>query len=471
MRIYVFVFVLAITGSSYADVLVSTMSELETAINNVNNDPLADRTILIADGTYRMTSGQLPIRREGVTVKSQSGVRENVVIQGQNGMNGGVIEFIFSLCADNITIQDMTLEDVGSHAVMVHGEAPCDADNATIRNLVIRDTFEQMIKGTPSNSDPDAFYTENGLVENCLMYYTADFGPQYYIGGIDVHAGKDWIVRNNTFKNIRSSEMGAYAEHAIHFWSWSQGTISENNLIINCDRGIGYGLGNSGHTGGIIRNNILYHADLGEIGDEDMGDAGIFLENSPDTQVYNNTIWFEHDYPNSIEYRFSVTTNALIANNLTNRSIRQRDGASATVTHNVETAISSWFTSLDPNDPHDLFLHIKDNTVTEIIDQGTDAIPGIPSPFYDFAGQTRPSGGGIDIGADEFVDISDLKGDINGDGFVKLEDAILSLQTIAGISGVQIRNDYALSGTDADGNQKLGLQEVLFIFRHISFVQ
>jgi hypothetical protein len=371
-----------------ADVIVSNVDELKAAIDAVNASPAADRTILLTDGTYKLKWPHLWIARDGVTIRSQSGNRANVILQGQNGMNGGVTEFIFQVCADNVTIQDMTLENVGSHAIIIHGESPYDADRTVIRNLIIRDTYEQMVKVTPSNSNPALYYSENGLMENCLCYYTAGIGPQYYIGGIDVHAGKDWVVRNNVFKNIISPS-GTVAEHAIHFWSWSHNTLAENNLIINCDRGIGFGLGSSGHTGGIIRNNMIYHDGSGV-----YPDVGVSLESSSNTQVYNNTIFFDHTaYPNAIEYRFSGTYGAYLANNLTNKMIVSRDGGSGTVEYNVTNAQASWFVNPAVGD-----LHLS-SAVSTVVDQGT-SISGLTT---DFDGDTRPQGSGIDIGADEYM--------------------------------------------------------------------
>lgn len=48
------------------------------------------------------------------------------------------------------------------------------------------------------------------------------------------------------------------AEHAIYFWTHSENTIVEQNLILNYDRGIGLGLRDVPHVNGTIRNADEY---------------------------------------------------------------------------------------------------------------------------------------------------------------------------------------------------------------------
>ena len=357
-------------------VVVSNSSELVAAINNANGG--GDKTILLNDGRYTLND-MLGIYASGVTVAGRSGNRDSVIVEGA-GMSGGVTH-IFNVAGSNFTAQDMTLQKVSNHAIQLQ----VDVDSVSIRNLHILDTYEQMVKIAYDPVDISA-RSDDGLIENCLLEYSTGIGPQYYIGGIDGHNARNWIVRNNTFRGFRSPS-GDTAEHAIHFWSDSANTIVERNLIINCDRGIGFGLGDRGHSGGIIRNNMIYHNSS-----EGAADVGIGLESSPGTQVYNNTIYFENSYPNAIEYRFGATTDVLIANNLTNRAIAQREEASGTVSHNLTSAESSWF--INPSTGN---LRLS-YAVPAVVDQG-ESISGLT---VDFDGGSRPQGSGIDIGADEY---------------------------------------------------------------------
>lgn len=185
------------------------------------------------------------------------------------------------------------------------------------------------------------------------------------------------------------------SEFAVHFWDGSANNTVEKNTIINCDRGIGFGLQSYGNTGGIIRNNMIYHAASAGL----FADVGIALAESPNTQVYNNTIFMENSFPWVIEYRFTSTQNVLVANNLTNKPIQSRDGGSGTVTKNVTNATGTWFVNRSSGD-----LHLA-SAVSTVVDMG-QAVSGLSD---DFDGQSRPQGTGIDIGADEFSNNSALQ--------------------------------------------------------------
>jgi len=366
-------------------ITVGTVGELVDAVNQANT-PGGDKEILLENGTYTLNSA-LRIHSNGITIRSVSGNRSAVIVRGA-GIYGDVTH-VFHVEADNFTARDMTLRDVYNHAIQMqpYAQAPI------MINLHILDTREQMIKVAYDINNPNT-HSDNGRVENCRFEYSAGIGPQWYIGGVDAHHAFDWVVRGNTFVNIRSPDDpddpdANVAEHAIHFWNGSQNTLAEKNTIINCDRGIGFGLGDDrGHVGGIIRNNMIYHNAA-----HDLGDVGIGLESVTDAQVYNNTIYQEHAYDNAIEYRWPATTGLLIANNLTNKAIAQRNEASAEVSNNVTNANSGWFVNPTTGD-----LHLA-TPVPTVVNQGWPILGLVD----DIDGDVRPQGGGYDIGADEYV--------------------------------------------------------------------
>jgi hypothetical protein len=214
--------------------------------------------------------------------------------------------------------------------IQIAGEQ--DADFPTLRNCVLQDGFEQLLKVSYNRNTKVS--SDNGLIDNCEFVYTAGIGPQYYIGGIDVHGGHNWVVRRSLFRGIASPGTRV-AEHAIHFWNNTKDTLVEDNIIINCDRGIGFGMTNRPNLGGVIQNNLILHTS----NKHPNADVGIILEESPHTKILNNNIYLEHSYNNAIEYRFPSTVNVEIRGNLTNKAIRKRDGASAKLTKNKRSKV------------------------------------------------------------------------------------------------------------------------------------
>jgi hypothetical protein len=82
----------------------------------------------------------------------------------------------------------------------------------------------------------------------------------------------------------------------------------------------------------------------------------------------------------------------LITNNLTNRSIVSRNGASGVVSGNVTNAAGSWFVNPSAGD-----LHLA-TAVNSVVAAGR-AVPGLSD---DFDGEPRQAGR-VDIGADQFA--------------------------------------------------------------------
>ncbi|MCF8238650.1 MAG: T9SS type A sorting domain-containing protein [Saprospiraceae bacterium] len=355
---------------------VATTNELYNAINQVNANG-GNMTVLLADGTYPIASPSwYPyITASNVVFRSASGNRDAVILTG-TGMKSVSpnVENVIYFVGDNNTIADLTIRDVGNHGIAVEG------DSLFVHNVRIQNTYEQMIKGTAGGDGADY-----GLVQCSLFEYPAGIGPQFYIGGLDIHKGDHWTVRDNVFKDI-ASPSGSVAEHAVHFWNDGSDQTIERNMIINCDRGIGLGLGSSPNTGGMIRNNMIYND-----GGHPFHDVGIGLETSPGTRVYNNTIYIQ--YQNAIEYRFPATTGVDIVNNLTNKTIKSRDGAQATLATNQTSAWETWFIDAAAGD-----LHLLD-AFPAVVDQGTDLSPDV---LVDIDQLSRPQGSGYDIGAHEF---------------------------------------------------------------------
>jgi hypothetical protein len=137
---------------------------------------------------------------------------------------------------------------------------------------------------------------------------------------------------------------------------------------------------------GIIRNNMIYHS----ANSDPFADVGIALSDSIDAQVYDNTVFLQNSITWALEYRFAVTTGARFTNNLSNKPILARGGATGTLSANVVNAAASWFVNVGTGD-----LHLA-SAVPSVVGKGV-AVDGLTD---DYDGQ--PRSGAIDVGADQF---------------------------------------------------------------------
>ena len=357
-------------------VKVSTLSELYGAFSSEQDGD----DIIISPGTYTLNTMALSVDANNITVRSSTGRREDVIIQGDSMSPNSTVKSIFYFprgkYGQNTTIKNLSIGRVGWHAVFFNGDG--SGNGTTIDNVRIFDCYEQFIKGTVVTSG-----TNNVTVKNSLLEFTSP-AKYYYTGGIDTHHSDGWLVQGNEFRNIQSPSVSV-AEHAIHFWSntsFSGSNTIERNKIINCDRGIGIWNGTGTN---VIRNNMITSDGSGG-----FADVGIDIQETPNARVYNNTVWIDPaGYKSSIEFRGAATTNSYIVNNLTNKQINIFNGASGATSNNVTNAQSSWFVNTSAGD-----LHLG-SAINGVTDSGI-SVTGLTN---DFDGETRS--GKIDIGADE----------------------------------------------------------------------
>ncbi len=107
------------------------------------------------------------------------------------------------MAGKNFTLENLTIRNVRNHGLQIQGEQ--NADNPVVRNVVFQNTGEQMLKVSYDASNPGAG-SDNGLVEHCLFEYTEGVGPRWYIGGIDVHNGKNWVIRGTRSATFKTPE-------------------------------------------------------------------------------------------------------------------------------------------------------------------------------------------------------------------------------------------------------------------------
>jgi hypothetical protein len=379
-------------------VSVSTPAQLRDAVNSAT----AGLTILIADGVYNLDGIYLRVDTPGVTLRSASGNRGAVILDG-NYLTTEIIQVV----ASNVTIADLTLREAYDHPLHIMSGDSSDTLDTLIYNVQVIDPGQQAIKINPATA---GYYADNGVIA-CSHIELTNAGRTHirddcYTGGIDAHQARDWVIRDNLIEGFWCSS--GLSEHAIHLWRGSRDPVIERNTLNNNARGVGLGLVTSGdgrtyqdnpcpatqgyvdHFGGVIRNNAIFANSSGLFASAAGFDCGICLWNACNARVLNNTVYSSQAPFSSIEWRFA-NTDATIASNLVNYPMRGRDGASANLMTNLTSAQAGWFANAAAGD-----LHLVPAALPAI-DQATSS----SEVQDDMDGQARPAGAAPDIGADE----------------------------------------------------------------------
>jgi len=378
------------------DVTPSQASSLQSIIDGARPGD----TILLSDGLYPLRQ-TLVFRTPGVTLRSKSGNRLGVVLDG-----GNAIGEVLLLQRSDIAIADLTLTRAYWHLVHVAPDGG-PSSGTMLHNLRAVDGGEQFIKVNPVGGH----FADNGMIR-CSSLEMTDAGRasvrnNCYTGGIDIHQARGWQISANVLSGFWCDR--GLSEHAIHAWTGSRDTIVERNVIINSARGIGFGLGSStegrsyedspcggianiGHYGGVIANNFVVANDARLLASGAGFDTGIGLEQSCDATVVHNTVVATGaPHSSSIEWRFAGTT-ALVANNLVTHALLPRDDARAGLAGNVADAPLSLFVDVTNAD-----LHLLPGATVAI---GKGAVLAAPLPA-DIDGDKRDAA--PDVGADEYA--------------------------------------------------------------------
>jgi hypothetical protein len=376
-------------------------------LKSLINSSSVGTTILLHDGFYDMSSGgssQLTFWNPGVTMRSYSGNRGAVILDGDY-----VTGELVSIYASDVTIADLTLRRAYYHPIHISGQQNSPISGVRIHNVRVVDPGEQAIKINPVGNG----WVDEGVIECSSIELTPAGRSQIrnncYTGGIDAHAARGWTVRRNRIEGFWCNS--GLSEHGVHFWRASRDTLVEQNVIVDCARGVGFGLGpdggtraypddpypgvsNKGHIDGVIRNNFIAATDPSLFLSQYGFDTGVGLEQAAGARVLHNSVASSQSpASSSIEWRFGSTF-ADVANNLTTGRLLARNGAQATLQGNIPDALASWFEDLGSGDLH----------LTTAGAAAVDAGASLPAGWTgrDFDHQTRDTD--PDVGADEQVD-------------------------------------------------------------------
>jgi hypothetical protein len=314
------------------------------------------------------------IVNNGIALRGATGNRGDVVLDF-----GGMVSGHFGILVDgdDVTIANLTIRNAHDHGVSIQGR-----DRPLLYNLHILDIRDQLVKVNPAGNG-----SEDGVLACSRLEYTTS-EPDSYTNGISAHNAHRWVVRDNEWYRIRTSD--DTPAPTILFWSGSTDTVVERNLLVDCYQGIAFGnASHTGidHTGGVVRNNVIYASE--------PHDVVVEMVHAQDWLVAHNTALLLNPAPGltwGMEARYP-DSQGTFAYNLTNMSIwRNRDGANGAVVGNVTTANTSWFVDAASADLHLL------GTATGAIDQAL----ALAEVGDDMDGDSRPIGGAPDVGADEY---------------------------------------------------------------------
>jgi parallel beta-helix repeat protein len=271
------------------NILASSVEELFQAAENVQ----PGGTILIADGHYRMPR-YFAITTDNVTLRSQSGNRHDVILDGAASRHG---ELIGITDATGVTIADLTVQNVKWNGIKINSDR--GAEKVTIHNCVIHNVWQRGVKAPAMPEDKGKSGPRECRIQYCLFYNdrpkrfsddetdTKDSFNGNYIGGIDAKNTIDWTISDNVFIGIQGRTREGRG--CIYISENGRGCTIERNVFLDCDIAIALGNPTLGYSplqaiDCVARNNLISHCP----------ETGILACYTRNCKIQNNTI-FEPD--------------------------------------------------------------------------------------------------------------------------------------------------------------------------------
>jgi hypothetical protein len=264
---------------------VSTVNELFRAAKTVK----PGGTISVADGHYLMTR-YFAITTDDVTLRSESGDRHAVIIDGADSRHG---ELIGITGCSGVTIADLTIQNIKWNGFKINSNL--GADKVTIRNCVIHNIWQRGIKAPGMPEEQGDGGPRDCRVQYCLFYNdrpkrfsddeteTPERFDGNYIGGIDVKNTIDWTISDNVFIGIHGRTHEGRA--CIYISENGRGCTIERNIFLDCDIAIALGNPTLGYSplqaiDCVARNNFVSRCP----------ETGILACYTDGCRIENNTI-------------------------------------------------------------------------------------------------------------------------------------------------------------------------------------
>jgi hypothetical protein len=266
-------------------ILATSVDELFQAASEVQ----PGGTILVADGHYLMPRF-FDITTNDVTLRSQSGDRHQVILDGAASRHG---ELLGITGATGVTIADLTIQNVKWNGIKINSDQ--GAEKVTIHNCVIHNVWQRGVKAPAMPEQQGAGGPRDCRVRFCLFYNDrpkqfsddgTDTTESYngnYIGGIDVKNTIDWTISDNVFIGIQGRTREGRG--CIYISENGRGCKIERNIFIDCDIAIALGNPSLGYSplqaiNCVARNNFI----------SQCPETGILACYTQNSQILNNTV-------------------------------------------------------------------------------------------------------------------------------------------------------------------------------------
>ncbi len=264
---------------------VKTVDELLTASKAVQRGG----TILVADGHY-MLPRYFDLTADHVTLRSESGDRHKVILDGANSRHG---ELLGITGATDVTIADITVQNVKWNGIKINSNH--GAERVTIHNCVIHNVWQRGVKAPAMPKAQGDKGPRDCFIRYCLFYN--DRPKQFaddetdtvktfngnYIGGIDVKNTIDWTITDNVFIGIQGRTREGRG--CIYISENGRGCRIERNVFLNCDVAIALGNPSLGYSplhaiDCVARDNFI----------SDCPETGILACYTQGCRIENNTV-------------------------------------------------------------------------------------------------------------------------------------------------------------------------------------
>ncbi|PCJ59046.1 MAG: hypothetical protein COA79_11855 [Planctomycetota bacterium] len=266
---------------------VSTIDEIILEIEEAEDHT----TIIIAKGHYLMPRDIL-LTSHYVTIRGETGNRDDVILDFDSEFDDtnpkqseriGAVSILKISHAKNVTIANLTVANSPKYGILFLADSKIH--NLKILNIKFHNIWARGLKGTHPGrlDDQNTEFGEGyglpcaerfevirpigGEVRNCLFICDTikkndkDAFDGDYIAGMDMMGVKDWVIADNVFVGLRGKNGGGRG--GVFIWQWSEGVTIENNIFVDCDKGVAFGNPSAMNKcdyhikGGSIINNLF----------------------------------------------------------------------------------------------------------------------------------------------------------------------------------------------------------------------